>query len=650
MSVKIFNSDSFYQLTGAQVYHNGEWTSLYATEKVYLNSQWQFLGDVSSGSIISSQQISISKNQAYLDTILEQQGKLYISSGGFVENVTLSGLGAQLNISEYGKAHKISNYIGNVYVHSLGSIDEISINDNGMLTVYKGGTATSVTKTSQGTLVIHLSPETYTQGTYFGVPFQWRNQISGLTVSTGTELHIEDGAAATNISVIGSGQQAWLYIYTGGSANGLLTSNGVVYINGGAVSNVVVDFAGTLIVYNGGMLTRAHASRYGGIIVSSQGTVNEVLITNGATITVRDGGLANSIIAEQDCSVFIQSQGSANNINIASQGTLAVTGGVINNISVASAGKLFIQDNSANCIISNVNLAGGALFEWNANSFNVGINSHIQGIYDGQSFLIEKNTLLSHTITSGQKWKVNGAYLSDITVKGSLSCTYGRLYNAVISSGGSLVLSGSANNITISSGGHLSAGNYGSINYVIIEPQGQLYISGSYNSTIADPHTAQVSSVSLLGKASLVNGGLYFVQVESGGCIYVYTSGGLYTTQINEGGIVSFNSGSGGEITINQNGSLVLNGTGHLVDLTINKNATVVINAGWWARDINVNSGGSLIVSSGGRLSSTYWSLTYNRINNGGTLIVKSGGIASNVRSELYANVSVQDGGSIFYA
>ena len=138
----------------------------------------------SSGHIVENSCVTVSENELYLDTTVNEGGMFYISSGGSAvrtavntfgddfnpaggmhvfnggtaNDTTVGGYFAFLHISSGGVANRVAiNYDGSVTVSSGGIINETQVNLGGWLHVSSGGVINGITVSTSGFGALFIS-------------------------------------------------------------------------------------------------------------------------------------------------------------------------------------------------------------------------------------------------------------------------------------------------------------------------------------------------------------------------------------------------------------------------------------------------------------------------------------------------------------
>lgn len=319
MAVKFYQDGSFHSLAGAKVYHNGAWVTLSSSAKIYLNNTWHYLGNASSGIVISD------------GATIGSGMYLRVSNGEIVNNITLNGVAGSstsdrgtVTILNGGTATNINvQAYGEFSVHDGGYANNISVSSGGNFSLY-GGCAQNILADSGAFLRFHVKSNTYAQGSSAGSAFEITSVLSGQHADQSKVFVIHSGGSAIDVRVLSGGNVA---LYGGAYASNIIFSSGgkfninlssgsyfkfssggtafeitssvsnlrissvcFVSLGGGCSgSNLTVYSGGNLYVGPGGILRSADVNTSGNLIVMSGGTALNVISRTGANISVLGG-------------------------------------------------------------------------------------------------------------------------------------------------------------------------------------------------------------------------------------------------------------------------------------------------------------------------------------------------------------------------
>ena len=414
---------------------------------------------------------------------LIDKGKMDIAGG--VAQGTLNSKG-QLILNDGTLSETVNNATLNIYG---GSADMIT-NEEGRMNVY-GGAVTNVDVTSYGVLTLHSGAN-----------------VSGINANYGS-VHVSSGGNAVNTT---------------------LTEWGVMTVASGGYANVVnVDAHGSLTIAEDGESMNVRVSAYGtatvrgsanGNNVSSRGTLNVYGVAGanrlmGGTMNVNAGASAITNYVSSGGKLIVNG-GSALNTSVYRNGTVSATNAYVSAISATSSGARITVNGGSTC---NVTLTSS------------GVSMQVSGAaYLSGGTVLSSATVNINGSATVSAWDVGvkgimsaggGAYLRDIDVaaEGKLTVTNGMVNsmnvgskasvvidkgatvtNAIVSSGGSMVINGTnLNGLVVHSGAVVSAGAGAHFQFDLrnVAP-GQFMVVGldriqgapTYSITVSDNQTA----------------------------------------------------------------------------------------------------------------------------------------------------------------
>lgn len=290
-----------------------------------------------------------------------------------------------------------------------------------------------------------------------------------------------------------------------------------------------------------------------------------------------------------------------------------------------------------NPIIIPLNVTSGinGVFVFNANGSPVSSGNKMSGAYlginDRKTMCVYSGGITKGTvISSGGSLTVSGSGSADNTTVNYGGAVFvssrGIASRATISSGGTLcVLSGGhASNLYVSAGGRLTVSSGGTCTSLCVEHANCLNMSSAfiYGATVKagmltlaeDNHEepqSRFSTISAIGATIMVSSSckVYSMYAESGGNIVCIGGASAENTVARDGGTVMFGvSGSG-------------------IGLGVYSGGTGVISSGAKVEQaMFVFSGGSAVIQSGGSCGGGI-------VSSGGTLFISAGGTATNITS-----------------
>ena len=144
-----------------------------------------------SGYGIRNSRVTVSENELYLDTSVNEGGMFYISSGGAAVRTTVNGFGDDFDPA------------GGMHVFDGGTADDTTVGGYfAFLHVSSGGVANRVAIDYDGCVLVSSG----------GI-------VNGATVNTGGWLHVSSGGVINGVTVSNLGFGA-LHISSGGTATG----------------------------------------------------------------------------------------------------------------------------------------------------------------------------------------------------------------------------------------------------------------------------------------------------------------------------------------------------------------------------------------------------------------------------------------------
>ena len=230
-------------------------------------------------------------------------GHLYVYSGGFASNTTVSGVYVQGIGWRYGRLHIYgeadtifmvnSSYIyvngggkansatmndGHMYVYSGGAVNSAIVN-GGRLYVSAGAAASAITENGGYVEVADGAEATFAS-----------NSFSGLVLNTLATLHSGTTANATVVNNYGE-----LNVYSSGVANEN-TVNGTLHVYSSGVANEnTVNYRGSMYVHSSAVANSNTVNSYGYLYVYSGGVANENTVNSAGYLSVENGGVAKEM-------------------------------------------------------------------------------------------------------------------------------------------------------------------------------------------------------------------------------------------------------------------------------------------------------------------------------------------------------------------
>ena len=525
-------------------------------------------------------------------------GSCTVYAGGVASNTTVSGYYGDLYLSG-GTALGVtlkdaSNY---VVITDGGSATNVAVN-NGHLTVYHGS-ATDFTLGEYGRVILAVTPQNYAKGKAYD----------------GSEILLEDGKISGFDLLHGD----ILNIREGGSAEKFVASSGTVYVSqGGRLTSAV--FAG-IQDSNGRYYT-------GGVLSMCGGSADHITFSGGAELKMDWGSMSE--------------------IDVHSGASVQINNGLVETARVSGGGMVlygYVEEELPRTSATGVELSA----------------IEVTYTYEGET---ETET---YTYQQGASLVVSSGAIAVNTVIGSCcqaSIVGGSATGAVVSSGGTMRIegpneyyydyrpAGSADDITVSSGGLVSVGSGATATNIKVEKGGltalhlaaETYAQGTCDGKAFEAKDGEFTAdlpvlengfqiyvhsdgvLNLDKNTVIADGGYLFlytdatvqgadeVRVDQGGCLYC----GELTAAIRENGGCVLTSGPADGLTFTPN---------TFSDLTLAPGQSATVHSGTTASRIVLQGstteyyGAGMIIYNGGSAVD---------INLAGFLYVYSGGTVSN--------------------
>ena len=497
---------------------------------------------------IISNDVSVVQYEIYRNPVVNNGGKLDVSSGGTASEIAENG--GYVILDTGAEATFVPNTIDELMledasatIHSGTTLTNATVNSGGKLYIYSGGTAVEILENGG-----YVSVDTGAEVTF--VP----NTIDKLVLeSASATVH---SGTTVNSAVVNPGGR--LEVFTGGTAPEILENGGYVLVPGSVeavftpniIDGLVLKTSAT--VHSGTTACNITVDG-GGLYISSGGTANSTTVSGGRLMVSSGGTALNTIFSEHGYS-FVRG-GTMSNTAVQSFGSIIVSqNGTADNTTVNSQGRLVIHNGTVNN--TTVNSGGSMVMIMNTGTAN--------------------NT----TVNSGGRLDIRCGTMNDTTiaVRGSFSIGDGVTMNDTIVSGGTLVISsqGTANNTTVNGG-------------FLYNPDGRPVFSGSGCLVVQDG-TVNNTTVGSGGNMFVSGGTANHTTVGSGGALYI-SSGGTATGIAENGGFVSV--GDGADVTFTS-----ATFSGLILDRT-----SATVHSGTTANSVTVYDAGKLYVYSGGVLT-----------------------------------------------
>jgi len=356
---------------------------------------------------------------------------------------------------------------------------------------------------------------------------------NGLTVSSGTTMHVSSGGTA-NVTIV-SGHSANMHVSSGGTAIATTVTSGSMYVcSGGTANSTTVNRAGKMHVLSGGTASGTLTRDYGSIFIFSGGTASATTM-NGGDVFIYNGGVANGATVNGGF-LNVPSGGTANSTTV-NGGDLNVSSGGTANSTTVNGGKMLVSNGGTATDIDWTPCVGSVYVEDGAYATFV---SQYKGCYFGSN-----DILLSSGMT---------------------------LENKIVSGSMYVFASGTANNTTVNGSGYMCIFSGGTALNIDWTPcVGSVYVEdGAYATFVS-----QYKGCYLGSSNALLSSGMTLENKIVSGSMYVFASGTAYSTTVSRGGRMYVSSGGTvNATTVNSSGYLHIFSGGTANATTVNSSGT----------------------------------------------------------------------------
>ena len=522
-------------------------------------------GTANSTTVFTYGNLTVLSKGLATNTRIESWGSLYISSGGTASDTTVnigqmfvSSGGYASNVFVLGENHRQE---GDVYISGGGVVEDVTVGDYGDYYISSGGTANKTTVNSKGNMEVsggatatdiienggYVKLEAGAQATFVAHSF------SGLVLSGWSSVDygyirdsasVHSGTTAFKTEIYSGGE---LTAFTGGDVNDTTVYSGGIFTvsSGGTANNAIVNSGGTLTIFKGGTATVAFnpwkgniASKngatvtylerdaniyYGGVksgIVSKADTIESFTVGSGNTAIVYSGGYANQTTVNSN-GTFHVSGGAVDSTTVNANGSFYVSGGTADSTTVNASGTFHVSGGTANNTIVSI---GGSMFVYNegkVDNTNVSSGAYLSIASGGVTF----NT----TISNGGRFFISSGGTADntmVSIGGSMSVFSGGTATGIIENGGFVSIKADAE---VSFGSHLLSG---------------LVLSNSTASATVHSGTTATNTRISAGNLQIYSSGIANeTTVYGNGCLYIWSGGIVDSVKTYAGGKLSIFSG-----------------------------------------------------------------------------------------------------------
>ena len=388
-----------------------------------------------------------------------------ISSGESSEGIILEN--DTMTVLDGGTATTTTvNSAGSVFIFSGGIADSTTVNSRGSMFVSSGGTANNTTVNSRGSM--HVSSGALADGTALFSGGNLNVSAGGIardtTVSLGGRFTVLSGGTATGIALNGR-----ITVSSGGTATGLVVSDGALWDFTVAPDTLIAGTSGGIAFeISNGLVSGCTVNTGDTLNISSGGAVDRVTV-NGGIMYVESTGIMNDTTLNRG-TIFVYEKAVASNITVSS-GTLSVMdGGIADGIAVSSGGSFSLYRESVTN--SATVFSGGEIRVFNGGDLE---NAAVSG---GLLAVASLGLANSATVNGGELHVSSGGLANDVFVSsGDLHIFTGGMANsATVSSGGRVILEseGTVNHATVGTVGTLKIESGGDLNSALVQGDGRL--------------------------------------------------------------------------------------------------------------------------------------------------------------------------------
>ena len=459
--------------------------------------------------------------------------------------------------------------------------------------------------------------------------------ISGATVEAGYSAVAYQGVALTDVNVADGGKlvlKDYAYVM-GGSANNVAAGNIYLGDNTEAAPLAIVDSRLTGLTLAGND-DHSHLSQ---VTLLSGLTATDATMLYGGTLYISNGGGINGLEAVAG-TVNVYNGGVVANATI-SGATTANRGFLYLREAGAVANNVTLLDNAYasnyHATVNDLTISGG-YFTANGMTINGATLERYQNVTASTTLdAISGTTVSNATVNYGTLVLRTGAFASDTTVNGgvlnvsggdatasgavllagAVSVGAGASLSGAIVRGGAFYAYGIASDVTISNGGVFSAykngdGTTAAGRKIVVSSGGKAYAQAS-NAMMSDVTVYSGGTVTLW--QATVSG------ADIAGSAILWGGGKLNDAVVRDGANIAVNN-----LAVASN----INVVGGVVD----------VKAGGTANDVTIGEGGAATVAGTLNVKTSAWNVT---VSNGGTVNVASGMTVVDIKTNAGAHVDV---------
>jgi len=570
-------------------------------------------GIISSGITLSSwwDPMWISSGGTANNTTVYSEGSMYICSGGTANKTTVNS-GGIMDISSGGTANSTTvNDGGKMYINSGGTATNVIWTPcEGFVSAAAGAYVTYASEYSgvyfgyNGQLRSHA--QSMDNKVVSGSMYVMSGGVANsTTVNSGGAMYISSGGTANSTTV----SWGFMDIYSGGVANNTV-NDGDMYIYSGGVANNTVNDDGYMLIFSGGTANSTTVNSGGSMYISSGGTatnvswtpcIGSVYAADGAYVTYASTyssvyfGSGNRLLSHTQtmsdkyvtgyyCSMYVMSGGTANSTTVNSDGKMYISSGGTANSTTVYWGSMFIYSGGT---ANSTTVSSGRMY------ISSGGTANSTTVYWGSMFIYSGGTANSTTVNDG----------------GNMYISYGGTANSTtVNDGGYIYISsgGSATNLTLSAGGRLGGISFAEDRYFANISNGSaivadnVYIIG-LGMNIISGGTANNITVNSGGNMYISSGGTANnTTVNSRGYMYISSGGTANSTTINDGYMNIFSGGTANSTTVR--GYMYISSGGTANSTTINDGYMNISSGGVHRGSLQIESGATVSAHKGAKI------------------------------------------------
>ena len=335
--------------TATNVVENGGGIQIGSDAKVI------FTPNAFSGLVLADEnEATVHSGTTAVSPTVNPHGYLYVSSGGSATNVVENGGFVTVDDDAYATftpnafAGLVLSDWANATVHSGTTATDTAIYD-GVLEVYKGGLANNTTVNPQGDMYVYSggTATVVENGGYVEVEEGANvtftpNAFAGLVLSDWTNATVHSGTTATGTTIDFAGD---LSVFNGGTVkNTTVNDAGKLFVlDGGTADGITVGEGGFMDVYAGGTATGIVASNGARLVITVAPDTYVQGTSAGTAFEVKDAAISG-FTTNADNILHVHFGGTANNTTVNEDGSLHAEGGTVENTTVNAGGALYVYD------------------------------------------------------------------------------------------------------------------------------------------------------------------------------------------------------------------------------------------------------------------------------------------------------------------